>query len=226
MIAHILTSARYARILRLLDLERKVILNGPLSSLRALVDRREAAVAEVLDSESEVPEAFLAALKARAERNSRLILASLAGRALGSGADRADPHQPLAAPHLQRGGHARGGARADHHPRSARLRLPKAKKKAATFPSRPRHFARAVAQAAAAWLSIALPPRDLDLARLQRLGNLAHEVDVQQAVLGRASRTRTWSASWKRRSKARVAMPRCRTVALSSTSALRPVTTN
>ncbi|HET9067025.1 MAG TPA: hypothetical protein VFN28_00175, partial [Amaricoccus sp.] len=55
------------------------ILNGPLSSLRALVDRREAAVAEVLESESEVPEAFLAALKARAERNSRLILASLAG---------------------------------------------------------------------------------------------------------------------------------------------------
>ena len=79
MIAHILTSARYARILRLLDLERKVILNGPLSSLRALVDRRESAIDEVLDSESEVPEAFLAALKARAERNSRLILASLTG---------------------------------------------------------------------------------------------------------------------------------------------------
>ncbi len=79
MIAHNLTSARYARILRLLDLERKVILNGPLSGLRALVERREAAVAEVLESESEVPEAFLAALKARAERNSRLILASLAG---------------------------------------------------------------------------------------------------------------------------------------------------
>jgi len=79
MIAHILTSARYARILRLLDLERKVILNGPLAGLRALVDRRGAAVNEVLDSESEVPEAFLAALKARAERNSRLILASLAG---------------------------------------------------------------------------------------------------------------------------------------------------
>jgi hypothetical protein len=79
MIAHILTSARYARILRLLDLERKVILNGPLSSLRALVDRREAAVADVLERETDVPEAFLAALKARAERNSRLILASLAG---------------------------------------------------------------------------------------------------------------------------------------------------
>ena len=33
MIAHILTSARYARILRLLDLERKLILNGPLAGL-------------------------------------------------------------------------------------------------------------------------------------------------------------------------------------------------
>jgi hypothetical protein len=79
MIAHILTSARYARILRLLDLERKVILNGPLASLRALVDRREAALREILEGEGDLPEAFLAALKARAERNSRLLLASLAG---------------------------------------------------------------------------------------------------------------------------------------------------
>jgi hypothetical protein len=79
MIAHILTSARYARILRLLDLERKLILNGPLSGLKALVERREAAVAEILENESDVPEAFLVAVKARAERNSRLILASLAG---------------------------------------------------------------------------------------------------------------------------------------------------
>ena len=84
MIAHILTSARYARILRLLDLERKLILNGPLSGLKALVERREAAVAEILDTESELPEAFLVALKARAERNSRLILASLAGVRAGA----------------------------------------------------------------------------------------------------------------------------------------------
>ena len=84
MIAHILTSARYARILRLLDLERKLILNGPLSGLRALVDRRETAVAELLESETDLPEAFLVALKARAERNSRLILASLAGVRAGA----------------------------------------------------------------------------------------------------------------------------------------------
>jgi hypothetical protein len=79
MIAQILTSARYARVLRLLDLERKVILNGPLSGLKALVERREAAMAEILAAETELPEAFLVALKAKAERNSRLILASLAG---------------------------------------------------------------------------------------------------------------------------------------------------
>ena len=79
MIANILNAARYARILRLLDLERKVILNGPLADLKPLVERREAAMAEVIEAESELPEAFLVALKARAERNSRLILASLAG---------------------------------------------------------------------------------------------------------------------------------------------------
>jgi hypothetical protein len=84
MIAQILTSARYARILRLLDLERKLILNGPLAGLKALVERREAAVAELLETESELPEAFLVALKARAERNSRLILASLAGVRAGA----------------------------------------------------------------------------------------------------------------------------------------------
>ena len=84
MISHILTSARYARILRLLDLERKLILNGPLSGLKALVERREAAIAEVLESETDLPEAFLVALKARAERNSRLILASLAGVRAGA----------------------------------------------------------------------------------------------------------------------------------------------
>ena len=84
MIAQILTSARYARILRLLDLERKLILNGPLVGLKALVERREAAVAEVLATETDLPEAFLVALKARAERNSRLILASLAGVRAGA----------------------------------------------------------------------------------------------------------------------------------------------
>jgi hypothetical protein len=84
MISHILASARYARVLRLLDLERKLILAGPLSGLKELVDRREAALAEILENETELPEAFLVALKARAERNSRLILASLAGVKAGA----------------------------------------------------------------------------------------------------------------------------------------------
>jgi hypothetical protein len=79
MIANILTSVRYARILRLLDIERKLILNGPLTGLKTIVERREAALAELLENETDLPEAFLVALKARAERNSRLMLASLAG---------------------------------------------------------------------------------------------------------------------------------------------------
>jgi hypothetical protein len=79
MIAQFLTSSRCARILRLLDLERTVILNGPLASLRTLVDRRERALAEILAARKELPPDFVATLKARAERNSRLILASLAG---------------------------------------------------------------------------------------------------------------------------------------------------
>ena len=97
MIAHILTSARYARILRLLDLERKLILNGPLSGLKALVERREAAVAEVLESETDLPEAFLVALKARAERNSRPDPRQPRRRPLRRRADRADPRLPRAA---------------------------------------------------------------------------------------------------------------------------------
>jgi len=84
MIAHILATARYARVLRLLDLERKLILNGPLAGLKALVERREAALAEILETETELPEAFLVALKARAERNGRLLLASLAGVRAGA----------------------------------------------------------------------------------------------------------------------------------------------
>lgn len=79
MIARMLTSARYARVLRLLDLERRLILNGPLTGLSAIVGQREAAIAEILETQSDLPEAFLVTLKARAERNSRLILASLAG---------------------------------------------------------------------------------------------------------------------------------------------------
>lgn len=79
MIASMLSSSRFERILRLLDQERKVILSGPLVELGALVQKREALLTELLEQERELPEAFLTAVKARAERNSRLILASIAG---------------------------------------------------------------------------------------------------------------------------------------------------
>ncbi len=79
MMGSMLSSTRYERILRLLDQEHKVILNGPLLDLAALVERREALLAELLGQERDLPEAFIASLKARAERNSRLILASIAG---------------------------------------------------------------------------------------------------------------------------------------------------
>lgn len=79
MIGSLLSNARYERVLRLLDQERKVILNGPLTELSALVEKREALLDELLAGERSLPEAFLAAVKSRAERNSRLIMASIAG---------------------------------------------------------------------------------------------------------------------------------------------------
>jgi hypothetical protein len=79
MIGRLLRSGRYERILRLLDQEREIILNGPLSGLKALVDRREAAIAEMTAEGGAAPEPFLTALKAKAERNTRLIAASLEG---------------------------------------------------------------------------------------------------------------------------------------------------
>lgn len=90
MMSSFLASARHARLLRLLDLERKVLLNGPLSALRPLVERREAALAEIAAADQPPPAAFLAALKTKAERNARLIAASLVGlRAAGAEIDAA-----------------------------------------------------------------------------------------------------------------------------------------
>jgi hypothetical protein len=79
MIGRLLRSGRHERILRLLDQEREIILNGPLSELKALVDRRETAIREVMAEGGAAPEPFLAALRAKAERNARLLKASLAG---------------------------------------------------------------------------------------------------------------------------------------------------
>ncbi len=79
MIANLRSPSHYDRILQLLDLERKVIVNGPLSGLKELVEKREAVLGDILAQDPSPPEDFLAALRAKAERNSRLILASLAG---------------------------------------------------------------------------------------------------------------------------------------------------
>ena len=79
MIASLFAGARFERVLRLLDQERKVLLEGPLSDLPALGEKRDALLAELLADPADLPAAFLAALKSKAERNRRLILASLNG---------------------------------------------------------------------------------------------------------------------------------------------------
>ena len=89
MIGTLFGGSRQEKVLRLLDQEREVILRGPLVALGPLVARREAEIAELLAGESP-GEAFLSQVKARAERNSRLLLASLAGaRAAAETVDRA-----------------------------------------------------------------------------------------------------------------------------------------
>lgn len=70
---------RFDKVLRLLDDERQLILNGPLSALPAVVEKRETMLTEILAGEAEPPESFVAALQSRAERNSRLLMASIAG---------------------------------------------------------------------------------------------------------------------------------------------------
>lgn len=79
MMGGLFGSSRQERVLKLLDQEHSVILNGPLADLAALVERREATMEEVLSGDGDPTEPFLAAVKSKAERNSRLLLASLAG---------------------------------------------------------------------------------------------------------------------------------------------------
>lgn len=79
MIPSLIAGSRYERILRLLDQERRLLLEGPLADLPKLGARREALLTEILAEPGDLPEGFVAALKARAERNRRLILASLEG---------------------------------------------------------------------------------------------------------------------------------------------------
>jgi hypothetical protein len=67
------------RTLRLLDAERDALVDGPMDALQALVAKREALMAEILSDEAAPAEPFLRALKEKAERNSRLLRASLSG---------------------------------------------------------------------------------------------------------------------------------------------------
>lgn len=70
---------RHDRVLRLLDDERRALLEGPIAALPGIVEKREALLAELLASGRPPPEGFLETLQARAERNGRLLLAALAG---------------------------------------------------------------------------------------------------------------------------------------------------
>ena len=78
MIGTLFGGSRQEKVLRLLDEERAVILRGPLADLAPLVARREIEIEEIFAGESP-DQAFLAAVRARAERNGRLLRASLAG---------------------------------------------------------------------------------------------------------------------------------------------------
>jgi hypothetical protein len=77
--AHGRLTARQRKALDLLDRERVVILAGPLAELEVLVRKREALMEAILADAAPPAEGFLTVLKAKAERNSRLLLAALAG---------------------------------------------------------------------------------------------------------------------------------------------------
>lgn len=72
-------TARQRKALDLLDREREAILAGPIAALEVLVQKRETLVQAILADAAPPSEAFLTALKAKAERNSRLLLAAMAG---------------------------------------------------------------------------------------------------------------------------------------------------
>lgn len=70
---------RESQVLALFDEERDVLLDGPMTALAPLVARREALIGELLADPENASPAFLAAIRTRAERNGRLLRASIAG---------------------------------------------------------------------------------------------------------------------------------------------------
>lgn len=72
-------TVRQEQTLDILDRERDVLLKGPLGQLASLVEKRETLLVKVLADTETLSESFLRTLHTKAERNGRLILASLAG---------------------------------------------------------------------------------------------------------------------------------------------------
>lgn len=102
MITEALTSSRYSKILRMLDEERQLLLSGPLDKLQALVSSREAAMNELLSSGASLPEAFIVALKARAERNGRVAARQHRRHEIRTRPDRGDQQADRRAAHVYR----------------------------------------------------------------------------------------------------------------------------
>ena len=72
-------SSRRSRILKILDEERQILLEGPLSRLEPLVARREKAMSELAASGASLPKDFLVTVREKVERNQSLLAASLDG---------------------------------------------------------------------------------------------------------------------------------------------------
>lgn len=79
MFGRLFGSSRRSRILKILDEERQILLEGPLSRLEPLVARREKAIGELAASGASLPKDFLVALREKVERNQSLLAASLDG---------------------------------------------------------------------------------------------------------------------------------------------------
>lgn len=73
MITEALVSTKYSALLRMLDKEREIARAGNLEQLVARAGERRARMADLFAADVSLPEGFIAALKARAERNDRLI---------------------------------------------------------------------------------------------------------------------------------------------------------
>lgn len=79
MIDALLAKKRIKGILDLLGEERKTILNGPLSNLNILVEKREKLLDSLLDVKTHLSEADMELIRNEAVNNKRLLAASLSG---------------------------------------------------------------------------------------------------------------------------------------------------